>query len=224
MAELSGPQAAIGQDEYDAFIMPVEQNGGKLGGVPVQVLREDSQLKPDVATQIVQKLIEKENVPIVTGITFHRDDGGATPNNRKEVFLIGSNAGPEQIAGAQCSPYQFIVSWQTGAQSEAVGKYATDKGYKRVIALAPNYQAGKDLIAGFKRYFQLPLVDEIYVPLSQMDFSAERSKLYRSRMRSMCSSPAPLVLTSFVSINTRDCSERYRYFLRQQLTEPRFPP
>jgi branched-chain amino acid transport system substrate-binding protein len=178
MAELSGPQAAIGQDEYDAFIMPVEQNGGKLGGVPVRVLREDSQLKPDVATQIVQKLIEKENVPIVTGITFSNVMMAVQkPITEKEVFLIGSNAGPEQIAGAQCSPYQFIVSWQTGAQSEAVGKYATDKGYNRVIALAPNYQAGKDLIAGFKRYFQLPLVDEIYVPLSQMDFSAELAQI-----------------------------------------------
>jgi branched-chain amino acid transport system substrate-binding protein len=46
MAELSGPQGALGQDQYDAFMMVVEQNGGKLGGVPVQVLKEDSQLKP----------------------------------------------------------------------------------------------------------------------------------------------------------------------------------
>lgn len=30
--------------------------------------------------------------------------------------------------------------------SEVVGKYAADKGYKRVVALAPNYQAGKDYI------------------------------------------------------------------------------
>ena len=59
MAELSGPQGALGQDQYDAFMMVVERNGGKLGGVPVQVIREDSQLKPDVATQIVQKLIER---------------------------------------------------------------------------------------------------------------------------------------------------------------------
>src|SRR5687768_16990079 len=70
MAELSGPQGALGQDQYDAFMMVVEANGGKLGGVPVQVLKEDSQLKPEVATQIVDKLIEREKVPIITGITF----------------------------------------------------------------------------------------------------------------------------------------------------------
>lgn len=46
MAELSGPQGVLGQDQYDGFMLVVERNGGKLGGVPVQVVREDSQLKP----------------------------------------------------------------------------------------------------------------------------------------------------------------------------------
>jgi len=134
VAELSGPQGALGQDQYDAFMMVVDRNGGKLGGAPVQVLREDSQLKPDVATQIVQKLIEKENVSIITGITFSNIMMAVhKPITEKGVFLIGSNAGPAPIAGAQCSPYQYIVSWQNDNQSEVVGKYATDKGYKKSL-------------------------------------------------------------------------------------------
>ena len=39
--------------------------------------------------------------------------------------------------------------------------------------MAPNYQAGKDLLAGFKRYFKGEVVDEVYVPLNQLDYSAE---------------------------------------------------
>ena len=129
MAELSGPQGALGQDQYDAFMMVVERNGGKLGGVPVQVLREDSQLKPDVATQIVQKLIEKENVSIITGVTFSNIMMAVhKPITEKGVFLIGSNAGPAPIAGAQCSPYQFIVSWQNDNQAEVVGKLRHRQG------------------------------------------------------------------------------------------------
>ena len=113
MAELSGPQGALGQDQYDAFMMVVEHNGGKLGGVPVQIIKEDSQLKPEVATQIVDKLIEKDKVPIITGITFSNVMMAVHKKiTDKEVFLIGSNAGPAPIAGAQCSPYSFIVSWQ----------------------------------------------------------------------------------------------------------------
>jgi branched-chain amino acid transport system substrate-binding protein len=178
IAELSGPQGALGQDQYDAFMMVVERNGGKLGGVPVEVIREDSQLKPEVATQIVDKLIEKENVPIITGITFSNVMMAIHKKiTDKEVFLIGSNAGPAPIAGAQCSPYAFITSWQNDSQAEVVGKYATDKGYKRVLGMAPNYQAGKDFIAGFKRFYKGEVVDEIYTPLNQPDFSAELAQV-----------------------------------------------
>jgi len=181
MAELSGPQGALGQDQYDGFMLVVEANGGKLGGVPVRVLKEDSQLKPVIASQIVDKLIEKERVPIITGITFsnvmmavHRKI------TEKEVFLIGSNAGPAPIAGAQCSPYSFITSWQNDSQAEVVGKYASDRGYRKVIGMAPNYQAGKDAIAGFRRFYKGEMIDEIYTPLNQPDFSAELAQVAAS--------------------------------------------
>jgi branched-chain amino acid transport system substrate-binding protein len=178
MAELSGPQAPLGQDQYDAFMMVVEQNGGKLGGVPVQVIKEDSQLKPEVASQLVDKLIEKDKVPIITGITFSNVMMAVHKKiTDQEVFLIGSNAGPAPIAGAACSPYAFITSWQNDNQAEVVGKYATDKGYKKVIGMAPNYQAGKDFIAGFKRFYKGEVIDEIYTPLNQPDFSAELAQV-----------------------------------------------
>ena len=178
MAEMSGPQGALGQDQYDAFMMVVERNGGKLGGVPVEIIKEDSQLKPDVATQIVQKFIERDKVSIITGISFSNVMMAVhKPITEKEVFLIGSNAGPAPIAGAQCSPYQFIVSWQNDTQAEVVGQYATDKGYKRVVGMAPNYQAGKDFIAGFKRFYKGEIIDEIYTPLNQPDFSAELAQV-----------------------------------------------
>ena len=182
MAELSGPQGAIGQDQYDAFMLVVERNGGKLGGVPVTILKEDSQLKPDVATQIVQKLIERDKVSIITGVTFSNVMMAIhKPITEKEIFLIGSNAGPAPIAGAQCSPYQYIVSWQNDTQAEVVGQYATDKGYKRVVGMAPNYQTGKDFMAGFKRYYIGEIVDEIYTPLYQPDFSAELTQVAASK-------------------------------------------
>jgi branched-chain amino acid transport system substrate-binding protein len=178
IGELSGPTAGVGQDQLDGFNLLLERNGEKLGDVAVQLIKEDSQLKPDVANQAARRLIEKENVPIITGVSFsnimmavHRYV------TEKEVFLIGSNAGPSQIAGAQCSPYQFITSWQGDQAAEAVGQYAKDKGYKKVFVLAPNYQAGKDIVAGFKRYYKRPLAEEVYTSLTQMDFSAELSQV-----------------------------------------------
>ncbi len=179
VGELSGPQAPLGQDQYDALMLLIEQNGGKLGGVPVQVIKEDSQLKPDVANQVVDKLLDKDKVQIITGITFSNIMMAVHKKiTDKGVFLIGSNAGPSPVAGAQCSPYFFSTSWQNDNQAEVVGKFASDKGYKNVIAMAPNYQAGKDFIAGFKRTYKGgTIIDEIYTPLNQQDFSAELAQV-----------------------------------------------
>jgi len=178
MAELSGPQAALGQDMLDAFMLVVDQNGGKLGGVAVNVLRRDSQLKPEVANQIADELIEKEKVPIVAGITFSNIMMAVTKKlTTAGVVVVGANAGPAPLAGAQCSANLFVVSKQNDQFAEAMGKYAVDKGYKKVLAMAPNYQAGKDYVGGFKRVYKTPLADEIYTPLNQLDFSAELSRI-----------------------------------------------
>ena len=178
MAELSGPQGPLGQDQYDALMLVIERNGGKLGGVPVQVLREDSQLKPDVANQIVEKLIDKERVSIITGITFSNIMMAVHKKvTDKEVFLIGSNAGPSPIAGAACSPYFFSTSWENGQQAEVVGQFAHDKGIKKMVTIAPNYQAGKDFVAGFKRYYKAPTVNELWPALNTQDFSAEIAQI-----------------------------------------------
>lgn len=178
MAELSGPQGALGKDQYDAFMMIVEANGGKLGGVPVQIIREDSQLKPEVAVQIVDKFIEKDNVAIITGVTFSNIMMAVHKKvTEKQVFLIGSNAGPSPIAGAQCSPYYFSTSWQNDQQAEVVGKYAADKGIDKVVTIAPNYQAGKDFVAGFKRYYKNGVTQELWPAVNQQDFSAEIAQI-----------------------------------------------
>jgi branched-chain amino acid transport system substrate-binding protein len=94
-----------------------------------------------------------------------------------KTFLISSNAGPSPIAGAQCSPFFFSTSWQNDGPHEAMGKYLQDKGVKRAYIMAPNYQAGKDNMAGFKRYFKGEIVDEIYTAVNQPDYSAEIAAL-----------------------------------------------
>ncbi len=178
MAELSGPQGPLGQDQYDAFMLVVEQNGGKLGGVPVQIFREDSQLKPDVAVQLADKLIEKEKVQIITGITFSNVMMAVHKRiTEKGVFLIGSNAGPSPIAGTQCSPNYFSTSWENGQQAEVVGKYARDQKMAKVVTIAPNYQAGRDFQAGFRRWYTQPLVGELWPAVNQPDFSAEIAQI-----------------------------------------------
>jgi branched-chain amino acid transport system substrate-binding protein len=178
IATLSGPAGALGQDQYDAFMLGIDHAGGKLGGQAVTVIREDDQLKPDLATQIAQKLIEKDKVPIITGVTFSNVMMAIhKPITSAGVFLIGSNAGPAPIAGAACNRHFFSTSWNNDSLAEIMGKYASDAGYRRVYVMAPNYQAGKDMVNGFKRMYKGQVLDEVYTQVNQPDYSAEIAQL-----------------------------------------------
>ncbi|OWJ64924.1 ABC transporter substrate-binding protein [Inquilinus limosus] len=178
MATLSGPPAALGQHMRDGFQLGVKELGGKLGGLPTEVVVEDDELKPDVAVNKVRKLLESDQVDIVVGVVFSNVMMAiAKPVTDAEKILISPNAGPSPLAGKGCSPYFFSVSYQNDQNHEVMGKYAQDKGWAKVALIAPNYQAGKDALAGFKRFYKGEVAEEIYTQVNQQDFSAELAKI-----------------------------------------------
>jgi branched-chain amino acid transport system substrate-binding protein len=178
VATLSGPPAALGVHMRDGFMLAVKELGGKLGGQPTEVIVVDDELKPDVAVTKVKGLIERDKVDLVAGVVFSNVMMAiAKPVLESETFLVSGNAGPSPLAGKGCSPFYFSASYQNDQNHEVMGKYAQDQGYKRVVLMTPNYQAGKDSMAGFKRHFKGEVVEEIFTPLNQLDFSAELAKI-----------------------------------------------
>lgn len=175
---LSGPQAALGQQLRDGFQLAVDQLGGKLGGRPVQITVIDDELKPDVAVSKVRGFVEGGKIDFVVGPVFSNILGAiAKPVLDSGAILISPNAGPSTLAGKACHQNFFVTSYQNDQVHEVLGKYAQDQGFKKAYIMAPNYQAGKDSLAGFKNYFKGEVVDEVYVPLTQLDFSAELAKI-----------------------------------------------
>ena len=178
LTTLSGPPAALGVQQRNGFQLALKVLGGKLGGREVELVVQDDELKPDVAVGKAKALVERDKVEFVVGPVFSNiliammkpvTDGGA--------ILISPNAGTSNFAGKDCNPNLFVTSYQNDQNHEVLGKYAQDKGIKKAFIMAPNYQAGKDSLAGFKRYFKGEVVDEVYVPLNQLDYSAELSKI-----------------------------------------------
>ncbi|MBC6716743.1 MAG: ABC transporter substrate-binding protein [Aurantimonas coralicida] len=178
MFTLSGPAAVLGEQGRDGFMLAVETMGGKLGGLETEITTVDDELKPDIAANKARELVERDDADFVVGPIFSNilmaiakpvTDGGA--------FLISPNAGTSNFAGAECNANLFVSSYQNDQVHEVLGKYAEDTGYKRLFLLAPNYQAGKDSLAGFKRSYKGEVVNEIYTPLGQLDFSAELAQI-----------------------------------------------
>jgi branched-chain amino acid transport system substrate-binding protein len=179
---MSGPSAALGQDQYDGLMLGIELLGGSLGGQKARVLREDDQLKPEVGNLIVQKFIEKEKVDVIVGLGFSNVLMAESKRIRDSgVVALSTNAGPAPLAGKMCMPNLFVMGWQNDGMSEAMGRYVQEKGYKRAYLMAPNYQAGKDKLGGFKRTYKGEIVDEVYTTLGQPDYSAELSAMQAAK-------------------------------------------
>ena len=178
LSTLSGPGAGLGVDIRDGFQLAVKHSGGKLGGLPAEVIVADDQASPDAAKQTADRLVKRDKVDFMTGVVFSNVMlAVGQPIFQSKTFYISANAGPSQYAGAQCNPYFFNVAWQNDNLHEAVGKVVTDKGFKKAAILAPNYPAGKDALAGFKRFFKGEVVQETYTALNQLDYGAELSKI-----------------------------------------------
>jgi branched-chain amino acid transport system substrate-binding protein len=178
LSTLSGPGAGLGVDIRDGFQLAVKLSGGKFSGKSVDVIVADDQASPDVGRQTADRLVKRDKVDFMTGIVFSNVMlAVGAPTFQSKTFYISANAGPSQYAGEQCNPYFFSASYQNDNMHEAVGKVVTDKGFKKVALIAPNYPAGKDAIAGFKRFFKGEVASETYTALNQLDYGTELSKL-----------------------------------------------
>lgn len=175
---LSGPGGYLGQDIRDAFKLAIDMGGGKLGGVPVELVVEDDALKPGQGKQIAEKMLKTDGIKIMTGIVFSNVAGATVPDIVDAGALyVSPNAAPSNFAGKECNENYFVVSWQNDSLHESAGQLATNLGYKKAFVLAPNYQAGKDALTGFKRLFKGEVIGEVYTRLDQTDFAAEMAQI-----------------------------------------------
>ena len=175
---LSGGGASLGIDTRDGFELAVKLKGGKLGGVDTEIIVSDDARKVETAKQIASRMLKKDDVDIVTGIVWSNLALAVVPGvTRAGKFYLSTNAAPSKLAGKGCDPNYFSVAYQNDNLDEAAGQYATDAGYKKAYLIAPNYPAGKDHLAGFKRLYKGEIVGEVYTKLGQPDYSAELANL-----------------------------------------------
>jgi branched-chain amino acid transport system substrate-binding protein len=178
ISTFSGPAAAIGNDMRNSFELGLDHLGRKLGGLPVEVVYEDDQIKPEVGVQKTQKLIESDKVDFVVGYIWSNVLlASLKPLVDSKTMTVVTNAGASQFAGELCSPYAFSTSWQNDQTPAAVGRYMNQKGIKTAFLMGPNYAAGKDMLAGVQTTFKGQIVgQELTRWPDQLDFSAELSK------------------------------------------------
>jgi branched-chain amino acid transport system substrate-binding protein len=220
LSTLSGPAGGIGIEIRDGFNLALKMAGGRLGGLPTEVVFADDTLNPEVGKQLAERLLKRDRVNLMTGVVFSNVMLAVWPTILEaKTFYVAPNSTPTRISGAGCNPYFVSASWPNEGYHEAAGQFAKSKGYRNAYLIAPNYPAGKDATSGFKRGFGGAITAEVYTKLNQLDYSAELAQIRAAKPAALyaflpggmginfvkqfvaagLSSEVPLVVPGFVS-------------------------
>jgi branched-chain amino acid transport system substrate-binding protein len=181
LSGFSGPYAAFGPDMAKSISLYLDQHNGLIGGLKATVVQEDEGATTQDALTKARRLVEQEQVNVLMGLVSSanalavRDllDSSKTPT-------IITNAGANDITGAKSSPYIIRVSFSSWQQGAPTGRWAVDQGYKNVMAMAPDYAAGYEQLAGFEDAFTQAggtIVDKVYPPLGNNDYGPFLTKI-----------------------------------------------
>lgn len=137
-----------------------------------------TQVKPDVGLKEVEKFVKSDRVHMVAGFQWSNVMLAVRQALLENKIIMMSNvAGASQFAGKECTPYFISTSWNNDQTAQASGTLLNQDGIKTAHAMAPNYQAGKDGIAGFRSEYKGNVVNQTLFMLGESDFQADVSRI-----------------------------------------------
>ena len=181
IAAQSGPLNLVGAEQRRGFDVALEHLGNKLGGIPIELVTGDSKANPGATVQELSRLLEKDRVDVLTGLTASNEILAAIkPITDAKVFFIGANGGPAATAGEACSPYYFNASFQNEQITEGIGAHMAKAGVKKLYLLGMDYEAGHEHSNAAKKGYTGEVVAHTFTPLAQLDFAADIAKIRAS--------------------------------------------
>ncbi len=181
IAALSGPLSVVGAEQKRGFDLALDHLGGKLGGVPFEVISGDSKSTAPATVQELSRLIEREHVDLIAGLsTSNEVIAGIKPITDAKVFFIGMNGGPAPVAGEQCSPYYFNASFQNAQLTTGMGAYMATHGVKKLYLIGMDYEAGHEHTDAARKGFTGEVVAQTFTPVTQVDFAADIARIRAS--------------------------------------------
>jgi branched-chain amino acid transport system substrate-binding protein len=175
---LSGTYTPIGQQVKMGLELATKEvnAAGGIMGRKVELIFEDEEANPAVATQKAEKLFQVSNVDFLTGTVNSGSTlavGQLAERNNKLIATTVSFA--DSITGDKCSPNVFRVNARAGMQSAALATWlAKEKPNANVFYIGPDYEMGRSTVSAFKKAAEekgAKSVGEIFAPLDNKDYS-----------------------------------------------------
>ena len=135
-----------GKFSYEAAKMAVEDYGGKVLGVPVEVVTADHQNKPDIASNIARQWYDTEQVDTIMELTTSSVGLAVQAlSNEKKKITINTGAASTELTGKQCTPYGFHWAYDTYALAVGTGGAMVEQGGDSWFFLTADYAFGYSL-------------------------------------------------------------------------------
>jgi branched-chain amino acid transport system substrate-binding protein len=152
----SGVYAALGTDMQRGWQLWLDGNGGRFGDYTVETVIADEGETPQTGVPAVQKVLQSDGVDVVVGLVNSATALGVRDlMTESRKLLIVTNAGAEDVTGAGRTPYVWRSSFTNAQVAAAMGTHLAESGFAEgVFAIAPDYAAGTEVIAGFTRAFE----------------------------------------------------------------------
>lgn len=176
MLPYSGTYASLGNAIENGFQLYVKEQGGKIGGREIELVKVDDESEPSKATDNINKLIKRDNVDLVVG-SVHSGVAMAMAKVAKDTgtLLIVPNAGADAITGPMCAKNIYRTSFTNWQPGYAMGEQAAKNGIKKVITVTWKYAAGEESVKGFKEGFEKnggSVSKELTVPFPNVEFQS----------------------------------------------------
>ena len=175
---LSGTYTPIGEQVkmgLDLAAKEINAKGG-INGRKIDLIYEDEEANPAVATQKAEKLFQVEKVDFLTGTVNSGSTlavGQVAERNKKLIATTVSFA--DSITGDKCSPNVFRVNARAGMQSAALAAWVDKEIPKaNIFFIGPDYLMGRSTVSAFKKASTekgAKDVGEVFAPLGNKDYS-----------------------------------------------------
>ncbi len=181
MLPFSGTFATLGENIAGAFELQLSENGGKLGGRGVQIVRLDDESDPSKAVQNVNRLVGRDRVDALVG-TVHSGVVMALVQVARErgIPLVIPNAGNAAATRELCSPTIFRTSFTNWQPAFGMGQALAKQGVKRAAWVSWDYAAGHETTEGFRQGLQAggaELVGVLMLPFPETNFQPLLAKI-----------------------------------------------
>ena len=180
----TGVYAVLGESITQAMELVFARENWTVAGRKIEMIKEDDEMKPPVGVRKTEKLIDSDRVDILTGPVHSGILMGMRDKvHNSKTILIVSNAGADAISRERCSRWIFRTSFSNWQPCQPMGGWVAKNVSKEVFQVAPNYQAGKDMMAAFRETF-VPaggkVVAEDYPKLGETDYAPYLTKIRQS--------------------------------------------